>query len=230
MGTERPAGYTAPVRSITLLPFTFALVALGCKDRDPSEHSAFTEEPEREPRQSDIVKVQTPVDPGVQIPCEALHDPEEVAAMLEQQVTIDDRNATKPDATSVCAIHRAGEPPSREVQKRRSEETGILGVLPGDELCTVETYCSVPSSVEGLVRRCEERGDELNDELGVPACVHTTQRGPRFAYTYRVYDAATECVYRVLGGPSVTDEDVVQSCTDMALTTLSPERIAGHAD
>ena len=203
------------------------VLAAGCDRRDVTEHAAFQDELPREPRQSDIVRVETPVAPGVQIPCDRLLDADEVSVMLERRVHIRDRSSTKPDATAVCGIHLDGEPPSREVQRRRSEKTGILGVLPGDELCTIEARCSTPSSVEGLVDRCGQRGDELNEELGVPACVHTTQRGPRWAYTYQVFDNNTQCVYRVLGGPSVTDEALVQRCTDIALTTIVPARLRG---
>jgi hypothetical protein len=208
-----------------LVVSTLLVTAFACTSRDVEEHPAFTEKPERPPRQSDIVKVETPVPPGVQLACESLLDAGEVGHMFGEAVTIRDRSSTKPDTTAVCGIHRTGTPPSREAQRRRSEETGILGVLPGDELCTIEARCSTPSSVQGLVSRCEERGDELNEDLGVPACVHTSQRGPRWAYTYQVYDAKTQCIFRVLGGPSVTDEALVQKCTDIALTTISPDRV-----
>jgi hypothetical protein len=211
-----------------LVVSTALLVALGCSSRDVEDHPAFTERPEKPPRQSEIVRVETPVAPGEQVPCERLLDAGEVGHMLGEEVTIRDRSSTRPDSTSVCGIHRDGTPPSRDEQRRRSEETGILGVLPGDELCTIEARCSTPSSVEGLLARCEERGDSVNEELGVPACVHTTRRGPKFAYTYQVYDAKTSCVFRVLGGPSVTDETLVQKCTDVALTTITPERVVAR--
>jgi hypothetical protein len=174
-----------------VLPSLLLIALLGCGERDVSDHPSFTEKPERKRDQSNIVRVETPVAPGVQIPCDGLLDVDEVSAMLGEEVTIRDRNSTRPDATSMCAIHRSGEPPSAAVQKRRSEESGILGVLPGDELCTIEARCSTPSSLDGLVDRCQQRGDELNNDLGMPACVHRTQRGPRWAYTYRVFDSAS---------------------------------------
>lgn len=212
---------------------TFALVlalcsVVACKDRDVAGHPAFEKDPDRERPESDIVRVQVPVPPGKQVACADLLDPEGLSAMLGEELDIEDRASTKPDATSVCGLMRTGSPPSAAVQKRRSEKTGLLGVLPGDELCTIEAYCSTPSSIEGLLDRCGEGGDQVNEDLRVPACVHQTQRGPKWAYTYRVFDDQTSCVLRVLGGPSVTDEDLVQRCTNAALTTIGPDDLARY--
>jgi hypothetical protein len=216
--------------ALVLTSLLVPLAAIGCKDPDVSDHPMFQEERDNK-RESDIVKIETPVRPGVQVPCDELLSAGDVAALLEEEtVTIKDDSSTKPDETAVCRIHKDGKPPSIAAQERASEKSGILGVLPGDEICTIEARCSTPSSVEGLVERCEDRGDVVNEDLGVPACVHSTQRGTRWAYTYRVYDTETQCIFRVLGGPSVTDEELVRRCTDVALTVTTPDSLAAYAD
>ena len=39
---------------------------------------------------------------------------------------------------------------------------------------------------------------EVLTDLGTPACVHRTQRADEFAYTYRIIDPDTKCVFEVM--------------------------------
>jgi hypothetical protein len=100
-----------------------------------------------------------------------------------------------------------------------------LGILPGDTMCTIEAYCSFPVDPAEFAKKCEAAGDTLTTDLGIDACVHTTQRGVEQAYTYKVIDRDTKCSYRVLGGPSVTDEMLVQTCTQAALDLISRDSL-----
>jgi len=117
---------------------------------------------------------------------------------------------------------RAGEPPRTDAQLRKFQREGMkLGVLPGDEYCTVTAYCSMATDVDRLKKKCEAEKDLGNDAVGEFACVHTTQRGTKEAYTYRVIDPDTKCMLEVMGGPSVTDEPLVQNCTRAALDDIT---------
>jgi hypothetical protein len=68
----------------------------------------------------------------------------------------------------------------------------------------------------------------LSEELGQVACVRRTQRAADWAYKYAVIDADTNCTLEVQGGPSVTDEAIVQACARAALRSLTQQGIASY--
>lgn len=121
-----------------------------------------------------------------------------------------------------CALIRAGKPPTTDAQLHKFQREGMkLGVLPGDEYCQVTAYCSMATDEERFRKKCRADHDSDNEAVGQFACVHTTQRGTKEAYTYRVIDPDTRCLLEVMGGPSVTDEPLVQNCTRAALEDVT---------
>jgi hypothetical protein len=135
---------------------------------------------------------------------------------------VKDRGKSNSEASLSCALIRAGAPPKTDAQLRKAQREGMkLGVLPGDEYCMVTAYCSMATDEERLKKKCEDDKDIGNDAVGQFACVHTTQRGTKEAYTYKVIDPDTRCLLEVMGGPSVTDEPLVQNCTRAALEDIA---------
>jgi hypothetical protein len=131
---------------------------------------------------------------------------------------------------------RAGEPPKDDAQlAQMKKENQKLGVLPGDEYCTIKLFCSYATDDADFVDNCEKSAKkeaatgsrtvyEGNTDLGQFACVRKTDRPPSdYAYTYRTIDKDTRCIFEVLGGPSVVQEELVQNCTKAAIQTIGPD-------
>ncbi len=198
------------------------LLALGCEEE-------FKPPPKQAPKAVDkenIVKVETAVPYGKTVACADIFAPDKVSAFVGDVVDIKDKTSSNKEATAVCAILRSGEPPALGkdgTELAPEKKNQILGVQPGDEYCTVTLYCSLPSDPKRFQEQCEKKGDDGNRELDQYSCVHKTQRAAKYAYTYRTIHGTTKCQIEVMGGPSVTDEPMVQSCTRAALDLLSKD-------
>lgn len=184
--------------------------------------------PERKADMSNVVKITTAVPYGKHVACtDLIPDPAPYAAAIGGEIgEVRDRGKSNSEATAVCALIRAGEPPKTDMElETLAEKYQKLGVLPGDEYCTVTAYCSLATDTERFKEKCEKDGRRVGVIDGQVACVRETQRGVEYAYTYRVIDPDTKCVLEVMGGPSVTDEALVQGCTSAALTTISTDNL-----
>lgn len=185
---------------------------------------------------SNVKKIVTAVPPNKTVACaDMLPDiskfKELVAADVADEVV--DNGVSHRGASAVCRFMRAGEPPkdNKQLAKMKAENKK-LGVLPGDEYCTVKLFCSYATDEADFKDDCEKSAKkeaasgsrtiyEGNTDLGQFACVRKTDRPPHdYAYTYRTIDKDTRCIFEVLGGPSVVDEGLVQNCTKAALETI----------
>jgi hypothetical protein len=210
---------------IGLLVVLIAAFAIGCsKGEEQAPAGGETAEPAEPKKRSNIERIKMAVPYGKQVACENVFDPATFSAAVGIEAgEMKDKGPSNRDASLSCAFHRGGEPPKDNAQLRKLEKEGVkLGVLPGDEYCMVTAYCSQANNVENLKTTCEQRNDSMNDSaVGQPACVHQTERGVEYAYTYRVVHPTTQCLLEVMGGPSVTDEQLVQNCTRTALDDLT---------
>ncbi|HET6611288.1 MAG TPA: hypothetical protein VFG83_04835 [Kofleriaceae bacterium] len=198
-------------------------VLVGCS---PYEEQAPA--PKKNDKPSQVIKVKTPVPYGKKVACADLLDTAKLGAALGSEVSLEDRSGSEAKASSVCGVMLNGEAPGEAAQKRNFKDDMKLGVLPGDEICTISAYCAFPTDTEDFKKRCQKAGDALNEALGQWACVHQTQRAAEWAYTYKTIDPDTKCTLKVYGGPSVTDEKLVQTCTRAALDTITPESITKY--
>jgi hypothetical protein len=212
-----------------VLPLLLALTFACGKDEPPS--AAAPPPAEKKPR-TNVKTFEAPVPYGQQIPCAQLVKAADFVSYLGEGTEIGevkDRSSSNKEATSVCAFLRGGTPVASTTQARQVKKNGILGVLPGDEYCTVTAMCSYPAELEDLKKTCRAQGLREDDSLGQWACVRETQRATEFAYTYKVIDPDTHCIFEVMGGPSVTNEALVQGCTRAALETIGPEDLVPGA-
>jgi hypothetical protein len=219
-------------RGATVSAAVLALAMAGCgKGEDPAEYAKQQAKSQEKPRPpSQIVKVTTPVAPGAKVKCEDWID---VAKFTEatgetEPLGINDKSRSEVDPTSICSLTKAGVPPSEAEQAKMMEKnTYKIGVVGGDEYCLVHLYCGHVTSNAEVERKCKSDAmNQMKDLMGQPACVHQTQRAARWAYRYTVVDTDTTCGLEVQGGPSVTDEDLVQRCTLAALESLTKQGIA----
>ena len=213
------------------VPFLFvAVLASGCKgDKEPAPTGEKTAGAEPGKRKSNIERVQMAVPFGKQVACSGVFDPATFSkATGVEQGEMKDKSLSNKESTTTCAFHRGGQPPKDDAQLKKFEKEGMkLGVLPGDEYCMVTVYCSIPPTTpEEFKATCEKRGDTPNDAVGLLACVHPSQRGTENAYTYKLTHPPTKCLLEVMGGPSVTDESLVQNCTRAAIEDLTPGELS----
>ena len=179
-------------------------------------------------KKSNIQKIQMAVPPGKQVACADVFTVENFSKYVGDVIgEIKDKSSSNKEAAVSCAFHRGGEAPKTDQQLKKYEKENMkLGVLPGDEYCMVTAYCAMSNdNPEDFRKACEARGDAKNEQLGVFACVHQSQRGTEYAYTYKVVDPETKCMLEVMGGPSVTDEALVQKCTTAALEEMAPNKL-----
>ncbi len=214
----------------SVLFLVLAVLATGCKGEKepaPTGEKAAADAPAK--HKSNIERVQMAVPFGKQVACSGVFDPATFSkASGVEQGEMKDKSLSNKEATTSCAFHRGGEPPKDDAQLRKFEKEGMkLGVLPGDEYCMVTVYCSIPPTTpEDFKASCEKRNDSTNDAVGTLACVHASQRGTENAYTYKLTHAPTRCLLEVMGGPSVTDETLVQNCARAAIEDLTPGELS----
>lgn len=214
-----------------VLMLLIAVATPACKgDKEPAPSGEKAAAPSGKPaHKSNIERVQMAVPFGKQVACTGVFDPATFAkATGVEQGEMKDKSLSNKEASTSCAFHRGGTPPKDDAQLRKFEKEGMkLGVLPGDEYCMVTVYCSIPPTTpEEFKANCEKRGDATNDAVGQLACVHQSQRGTENAYTYKVTHPASHCLLEVMGGPSVTDETLVQNCTRAAIEDLTPGELS----
>jgi hypothetical protein len=206
-----------------------ATLLAACASKD--EPAPATEKPAETKPRSNVKKFEPPVPYGKHIACASLVDGAKFATYIGDAVgEVKDRSSSKGEAPSVCAFMRAGTPPSNDAQLRAFKKNAMkLGVLPGDEFCTVTAFCSYPVDPEAFKKKCQDEGHREDMSVGQFACVKESQRAEAYAYTYRAIDADTQCIFEVMGGPSVTDETLVQNCTRAALETITGDRLHAAA-
>lgn len=209
----------------TALLSSLALVACA-GDKEPAPAAQPAAAAETPKKKSNVKTFTSPVPLGKQVACADLVDGAAFATYLGGEIKeVVDRNKSNREATAACAFIKGGTPPSTRQQERQFSKDMKLGVLPGDEICTVTALCSYPVDLEDFKKKCEAQGNQESQALGQFACVRQTQRADQYAYTYRMIDAETQCIFEVMGGPSVTDETIVQLCSKAALETITPEAI-----
>lgn len=197
----------------------------GC---DAEAEDGYTPPPEVKRDRSNITKIETSVPYGKKVACaDLIPDPAPFSEAIGDEIgSVKDGSATNSKATAVCSLIRAGEPPVQDMKvESLKERAAVHGVLPGDEYCTVTAYCSLAVSADSLKESCEKRGHRMTVLDGQPACVRESQRAAKYAYTYQVIDPDTQCKLEVMGGPSVTDEPLVQGCTTAAMSSIGKSNV-----
>ena len=218
-------------RKLILLVSLLGFALWSCKGDDPEEYAKKQGKSQEKPRPpSQIIKIQTPVAVGAKVKCEDCIDLAKFTEGLEQEdpVTLQDQSAKEADPTSICSIRKGGEPPSEAAQAKTFEKNAYkIGVVGGDEYCLAHLYCGYVNSIEDMKRKCDADGmSDMSDLMGQPTCVRRTQRAAKWAYKYNLIDADTECVLEVQGGPSVTDQNLVETCALAFMESLTKEGIS----
>jgi hypothetical protein len=172
-------------------------------------------------------KISPPVPGRAKLDCKNVIDAEKFTQLLGEStpLTVVD-SKSEPEAAASCSLMRGGKRPSDAEQKAIiKEKGGRLGVIPGDELCNVSTFCWTIEDPDRFMKKCAELKEKTDNSLGFAACVLVVATGEDDVNRYRFFDDDTKCIIQVRGGPSNVDNDLIGKCAKAAHDLIGPDQI-----
>jgi len=171
-------------------------------------------------------KIDPPVPGRAHLTCAQLIDTGTFQQALGETtpITVSD-SKSEPDAAASCSIIRGGKKLSDAEQKAQLKKVGRLGVLPGDEICNVSTFCWTIENAERFRKKCAEVKEKDDDSLGFYSCVLIVAQGEDDVKRFRFFDDDTKCIFQVRGGPSNVDNDLIGKCAKAAHDLIGPDQI-----
>ena len=174
-----------------------------------------------------VPKVINPPVPGrAKLDCASVID----AAKFQQElgekepITVT-ASKSEPEAAASCSLLRGGKRLSEAEQKAMLKKNGRLGVMPGDELCNISTFCWTIENADRFRKKCAEVKEKDDDTLGFYSCVLVVAQGEDDVKRFRFFDDDTKCIFQVRGGPSNVDNDLIGKCAKTAHDLIGPEQI-----
>lgn len=131
----------------------------------------------------------------------------------------------EPEAAASCSVLRGGKRLSAAEQAAKLKKEGRLGVMAGDEICNVSTFCWTIEDPDRFRKKCAEMKEKDDESLGFYACVLVVATGADDVNRYRFYDSDTKCIIQVRGGPSNVDNDLIGKCAKAAHDLIGPDQI-----
>ena len=171
-------------------------------------------------------KISPPVAGRAKLDCNAVLSAELMTQALGEKdpVSIAESKA-EPDAAASCSVVRGGKRLSTKEQEAKLKKEPRLGVLGGDEICNVSTFCWTIEDPERFRKKCAEMKEKDDEALGFYSCVLVVAQGANDVYRYRFYDDDTKCIIQVRGGPSNVDNDIIGKCAKAAHDLIGPDQI-----
>jgi hypothetical protein len=223
-----------------------ALVIFGACDKGNSavEEARRQEEEALKEKQANGTlpkAIKPPVSGTSKLPCSQVIDIEKYASAFgeKESMTVKDVSKAEPDAVSSCDLVRGGKKLTDADQQALLKKEGKLGMLAGDTMCNVTLFCSTIEDPDRFKKKCEEQaaadlkksqspfaGMRADDTMGNFACVQVVPTGAFDAMVYKFFDADTKCIFKVRGGPSTQDNDMVRKCAQTARDTIGVQQIA----
>jgi hypothetical protein len=203
------------------------VVALfACNERDPPPPAKGGGDGGLAPVKDRVKEVETPVKIGIQVPCADFISAEKLSTALGQKVDLLDVSSYDKESTALCRIMTTGKRPSAAEQEAKYKSNDRnLGVLPGDELCTVEFHCWGQYKVPEIRKSCEADHQQVSQDVGDITCVRQVAAGENFHYVLTALDSDSKCKLVVKSGPGVFDLPTVQSCAKAVADTFGPDNL-----
>jgi hypothetical protein len=197
--------------------------------------NAGAEEAKKEAEKEQALKVQNgeaakKIDPPVpgraHLPCSQLIDTAAFQQALgeKEPITVTE-SKSEPEAAASCSLVRGGKKLSEAEQKAQLKKVGRLGVLPGDEICNISTFCWTIENADRFRKKCAEVKEQDDDSLGFYSCVLIVAQGEDDVKRFRFFDDDTKCIFQVRGGPSNVDNDLIGKCAKTAHDLIGPAQI-----
>ena len=217
------------MRTTIAILLSLALLACGKGANEGAEEAkrqAEKEQREKEAAGGVAKKISPPVPGRAKLDCNAVINPTTFQQVLgeAEPVTVAE-SSSEPDAAASCSILRGGKRLSDAEQKKKLQKEGRLGVLAGDEICNVSTFCWTIEDPDRFRKRCAELKELDDDSLGFYACVLVVAQGADDVKRYRFFDSDTKCIIQVRGGPSNVDNDLIGRCAKAAHDLIGPDQI-----
>jgi hypothetical protein len=171
-------------------------------------------------------KIQPPVPGRAKLQCNAVLDANTIQQALgeKEPVTIVD-SKSEPDAAASCSVVRGGKKLSTKEQEAKLKKEPRLGVLPGDEICNISTFCWTIEDPERFRTKCKAMKEKEDESLGFYSCILVVAQGADDVNRHRFYDDDTKCIIQVRGGPSNVDNDLIGKCAKAAHDLIGPDQI-----
>jgi hypothetical protein len=193
---------------------------------EEAKKQAEKEQKEKEASGGVAKKINPPVPGRAKLNCSAVLNATQFTQVLgeAEPVTITE-SKSEPDAAASCSVLRGGKRLSDAEQKAKLKKEGRLGVMAGDEICNVSTFCWTIEDPDRFRKKCAEMKDTDDDSLGFYSCVLIVAQGVDDVKRWRFFDDDTKCIIQVRGGPSNVDNDVISKCAKAAHDLIGPEQI-----
>jgi hypothetical protein len=132
---------------------------------------------------------------------------------------------SEPDAAASCDLIRGGKKLTQKEQEAKLKKEPRLGVMAGDPICNVSTFCWTIEDPERFRKRCAEIKEKDDDSLGFYSCVLIVAQGADDVKRFKFFDEDTKCIIQVRGGPSNVDNDLIGKCAKAAHDLIGPDEI-----
>ncbi len=219
------------MRSIAII-LGVALVLPACSKGEnagieEAKKAAEKEQKEKEASGGAAQKITPPVPGRAKLPCSQVIDADKFKQVLGETdpITVQE-SKSEPDAAASCSLLRGGKRPGDAEQKALIKKNGKLGVLAGDEICNVSTFCWTIEDAQRFIKKCVAEKKQVDDSQGFQACVMIVATGADDVKNFRFFDDDTKCIIQVRGGPSNVDNDLIGKCAKAAHDLIGPAQIA----
>lgn len=218
------------MREMKAILLILGLAACGNAEQAGAEAAKKAAETERQAiaqrTEPTAPKLTPPVPGNGKLACADVIDAAKFATALGETapITVADSNS-EPMAAASCSLLRGGKRVSDGEQKAQIKRHGRLGVLPGDELCNVSTFCWTIEEPDRFAAKCLEKKRKLDNALGFQACIRVVATGQWDVNVYEFFDPDTKCVLQVRAGPSMVDNDFIGTCAKAARDLIGPDQI-----
>ncbi len=208
------------------------LLATACEKQEDAAaevaRESALEAARREAAGGVAVKQKAPMEEGKNIPCDRLVNTTTFTEALGEKapLSVRDNSKANKDASASCSIVRGGVAPSRAAQEALLKKNPRLGVLPGDELCYLNVYCTTVEQPERFRKSCRTKGFQDDESMGSFACRQVVAQGADDVNVFHFFDEDSRCVLRVGGGPSNVNNELIRNCAKTARDTIGPDQIS----
>jgi hypothetical protein len=193
---------------------------------EEAKKQAEAEQKAKEASGGTAKKINPPVAGRAKLSCDNVFKADQIKEALGEvePVTIVASNK-EPDAAIDCSVVRGGVKLTKAQQEAKLKKEGLLGVLPGDEICEISAFCWTIEDPERFTKKCTEMKDKMDDSLGFPACVRVVITGKWDINLYRFFDEDTKCILQARSGASNTDNELTAKCAKAAQGLIGPNEI-----
>lgn len=217
------------MRTTIAIVMTLALAACGKGANEGAEEARKQAEKEQKEKVASggvAEKIKPPVPGGAKLDCNAVLRADLLQQALgeTEPVTITP-SKSEPDAAASCSVIRGGKRLTPAEQTAKLKKEGRLGVMAGDEICNISTFCYTIEDPERFRKKCAEIKETDDETLGFYSCVLIVAQGVDDVKRHRFYDEDTKCIIQVRGGPSNVDNDLIGKCAKAAHDLIGPDQI-----